>query len=99
MTSSFSYFLQGGQVTLNAAFDVLDVPTDPTTVTFRVRLPSNALVSYVFPDPGISHPAAGEFECTFDVDTPGRYRCRVEGTGACKAASELAFDVTTSDVL
>lgn len=95
-------------MTLIAGFTVVDpitdvaTDTDPTTVAFRVKLPAGTTTVYTWPVPlsaEITHVGAGSFLCSFAIDDPGTWRARVEGTGACKAAGEDAFDVEESDVL
>ena len=95
-----SAFLTGGRVILTATFEVAGAPADPDTVLFLVRQPNGTLVTYEWSvSPEVAWVATGEYTCTFDIVTVGRYRCRTQGTGVCTAASEAIFEVLESDVL
>ena len=100
---ALNHYLSGGRVTLVATFAVKDpltgalTPTNPTTVSFKYDINKGAdFGPFVFPAGDTANPAVGTFTYAFNVNTAGRYRCRVEGTGTCKAAAEDSFDVDAS---
>jgi uncharacterized protein YfaS (alpha-2-macroglobulin family) len=84
----------GDQVVLRGDFkDRNGAPTNPTTVTMRVRKPDGAVVIVTNANVG-----TGAYEGTYDPPSAGEYVCRVEGTGAVKAAGETRFKVRDQQV-
>lgn len=77
---------------LQAVFEVSDINTDPTTVTFKIKNPSNVITTYVY---GVAleviKDAVGIYHMDITVSAEGNWWYRVEGTGACIAAYENPF--------
>jgi hypothetical protein len=77
------------------------VPTDPTTVTFSVRDPSNVVVAYIWGVDGeVANPSVGRYVLTLAAATEaGDWFYRCAGTGTVQAASEGGFTISASSVL
>lgn len=88
----------GDVVRVEAEFDLVGVPTDPTTVTIKVRHPSGAIDTDVFGEPGsaVVRDSAGRFHYDIAVDEPGVWHYRWIGTGAAAAAHENRIVVALS---
>lgn len=80
---------KGNVVTLEADFTVDGVPTDPTSVTLRVKEPDGTITVWtVTPGQVVNDPAAvGAFYADWTIDQEGLHEYRFEGTGAAVAAS------------
>jgi hypothetical protein len=82
----------GDDVILTGSFttlvDGVDTPTDPSTVTCKVRKPdgSEETIAPV-------HRSTGVYDATFTPTSSGEHWYRFEGTGAAKAAGEEYFTV------
>ncbi len=84
-------------VRISAAFTDLDgVPTDPTTVTFRVKDPAGAVAVHTG---DVEHDGDGEYHLDADATEAGEWFYRVEGTGAVQESGEGSFVVRTSLVI
>jgi hypothetical protein len=86
----------GDRPVITATFTSVDnVATDPTTVTFKHKVPSGTETSYVYGIAAeVSRTATGVF--TFTVPTitaSGRHFVRSVGTGAIATAGESDFSV------
>lgn len=93
-------YIIGTGVTITETFMVNGVPTDPTTVTFYLRDPSDQLTTYVFGvDPEITNPSVGTYQVALVPTIYGHYNYRVEGTGAVAAVCEGDFDILPSPTL
>lgn len=67
-------------------------PTDPTTVIFRAKKPSGALIERTYGiGAEIVRDSVGKFRTDLDVDESGDWAFRWEGTGAVKVAEERHF--------
>lgn len=89
----------GNPVTLDATFLVGSTPTDPTTITFRVRDPEGARTSYSYPSAQVTNLSTGVYECA--LGTPalaGQYHYEAIGTGTCVATLPGEFFVIPSSV-
>jgi hypothetical protein len=96
---SLGRFDVGDQIQLQVTFrDVNRIATDPTTVTFRLLLPSAAEDIYTDADVEVSHPETGVYVLTYDItaDEPGTWYARCRGTGALVSAVESSFEVKES---
>ena len=104
-------YQQGTAVTLDAFFVVGSTPTNPTTITFRVRQPDDTLVSYLYGTaanvygPGDIAPdgdtlTAGNYECWLGIPPQaGEYHYDAVGTGAVEATLPGDFYVIASSVV
>jgi uncharacterized protein YfaS (alpha-2-macroglobulin family) len=87
----------GQKVRCSVVFTVDDVDTDPTTVTFKVKDPSGTTTTQVYlTDDEVVKTAVGVYYADVDTDEKGEWNFRWEGTGACAAVEEQAFNVTTA---
>lgn len=88
----------GDLVHCTAVFaDAVDVPTDPTTVTFRLRPPMGAALSYVWPGAfQVVRDAVGAFHVDVAPTMPGTWYWRWEATGDVQAVQEGQFLVMQS---
>lgn len=86
-----------------AAFTTGGVAADPTTVTILVRKMDGTVLEYGWPAAGPDGPAlresVGRFYVDVEYDQSGNWRCRIEGTGAVKAAAEGSVRVSRQRVL
>ena len=88
----------GTAVTVSETFSVLDVPTNPTTVTYTVRDPTGVETSYVFGvDAEVTNPSVGIFVLSLPAcNEPGVWYHEIVGTGAVVAAGTGEFTVLSS---
>jgi hypothetical protein len=85
----------GQKVRCSVTFEVNDVATDPTAVTFKVRTPARTTTTYTYgaPDAVIVKDATGQYHADVTANAMGEWNFRFEGTGACQAVEESAFVV------
>lgn len=80
----------GDDVVLTATFTTkvagVDTPTDPTTVSCKVKPPTAAAVTLA-----PTKVATGVWQAVFPVTESGEHWYRFAGTGAAKGAEEGAF--------
>ena len=87
----------GDVVRMRAVFTVAGVATDPTTVTFKLRLPDGTTQTKVYgTDVEVVKSATGDYKWEYAPLTEGIYRWRAVGTGAAAAAGDGAFNVVES---
>lgn len=88
-----SYTL-GTQIRLSATFEVSDTPTDPTAVTFKVRVPAGTITTYVYGvDAQLVKASTGVYYVDYTPAAEGIHAWRMAGTGACVGAAEQQFVV------
>jgi hypothetical protein len=94
-------YTAGTAVTITETFKILNVPTDPTTVTFTVQDPGGVDTSYVFGvDPEVTNPDVGDYVLQLPALTqPGIYYYTVVGTGAVEASGGGDFTIIASPVV
>lgn len=91
-----SYTL-GTQIRLTATFEVSDVATDPTAVTFKVRVPAGTITTYVYGvDAQLVKSATGVYYVDYTTANEGIHAWRMAGTGTVVAAEEQQFTVKDS---
>lgn len=91
-----SYTL-GTLVRLTTTFTVSDVNTDPTTITFKIKVPAGTITTYVYGTDGqLVRSAAGIYYVDYPTAAEGIHAWRMAGTGACVAAEEQRFIVEDS---
>lgn len=88
---AISQYTVGTEVQLNATFTVNGTPTDPTTVTCRVKDPNSNLTVYTSGQ--ISHNGVGLFSVDIYLNTVGNWWYRWEGTGSATVAAENQIKV------
>lgn len=93
-------YQQGNPVTLDATFLVGSTPTDPTTITFKIRGPDGTLYTYVYlTDVQVTKLETGVYECAFGIPPEwGQYHYEAVGTGTCEATLVGEFYVVASSV-
>lgn len=87
-------------VTITETFTVLGVPTDPTTVTYKVKDPEGTETSYVWTvAPEVTNPGVGIYVLELaPVTVPGPWLYQIIGTGAVEAAGSGEFTVMQSAI-
>lgn len=88
----------GSRNRATVTFKVGTTPTDPTAVTAKVLSPDGLLVaSYVYgSDNELVKDSTGVYHVDVDVNDPGPWTVRFQGTGAVVAADEVTIDVVAS---
>ena len=83
----------GDLVRLTGSFlDLSDVPTDPTGITYSIRLPSGTITTLVYGvDASIYRSSTGVYYTDFAPSMEGLHYYRFAGTGAVTAAEEESF--------
>lgn len=91
----------GDVVRVTETFTVNGTPTDPSTLTVKVKIPAGTITTYVYGvDAQVVRSSAGVFYVDVTPATPGTYAVRFHGTGAAApGADEQTFTVDPSDVL
>lgn len=78
--------------------DTSDSFIDPTTVTFKLKLPSGSTTTYVYgTDAQLVKDSTGKYHVDVDISSAGIYYYRFIGTGTVKAAGESKFSIKTSN--
>ena len=91
-----SYTL-GSMIRLTATFKVSGTNTDPTAITFKVRVPAGTITTYVYgTDAALVKSATGVYYVDYTPSDEGIYAWRMAGTGTCVAAEEQQFTVKDS---
>jgi hypothetical protein len=91
-----SYTL-GTLIRLTATFAVGGVNTDPTVVTFKVKVPSGTITTYVYgTDAQLVKSATGVYYVDYTTVAEGIHAWRMQGTGAAIGAEEQQFTVKDS---
>ncbi len=89
-------YRKGQKVRCVAGFAVSGMPTDPTTVTAKVKKPSGTVTTYVYgTDAALVKDSTGNYHIDVTSDEKSEWNFRFEGTGTCAAVEEQAFNVTT----
>jgi hypothetical protein len=93
-------YQSGTAVTITETFRVLNVPTDPTTVTYVVQAPDGTETTYVFGvDAEVTNPSPGVYVLDLPILTdPGVYYYSVAGTGAVEATGGGDFTILQSTI-
>lgn len=71
----------GDVVRLRSVFTVLDVNTDPTTITLEVQSPSGTTTSYTYADEEITREGTGIYYYNLSVNEAGWWVYQWTGTG------------------
>lgn len=87
-------------VTVSETFSVLGTPTDPTTVTYKVKDPEGTETDYVFGvAPEVSNPSPGLYLLEFPpLSIPGSWVYEIIGTGTVEASGSGEFTILQSPV-
>lgn len=84
-----SQYTKGTLVTISAEFKVSAVDTDPTGITFKIELPDETQVTYVYgTDAQLVKDSTGKYHVDYLLSLSGSYTYRFAGVGACQAAME-----------
>lgn len=87
----------GQQIRLQTVFDVDGALTDPTTITFKLRVPAGTVTTYIYgTDAQLKRSSAGVYYVDYLTVNEGEHSFRFIGTGACIAANEQKFIVLDS---
>ena len=88
---------KGDAVRVQCTFTVSSAPTDPTTVTLKVKDSDGTISTYTYAMGQITKSATGIYYKDIIVANDGLWYYRFEGTGACQAAGETQFRVRESE--
>lgn len=92
-------YMIGSLVRITGTFTVLTVPTDPTTVTCKVKTPAAVTTTYVYGvDAALKKASTGIYYLDVDASTYGNWFYRFEGTAPAQAANEVRFIIEQSGV-
>jgi hypothetical protein len=89
----------GGQtIEAHCTFSVSGLPTDPTTIQASVRFGTASATSWDYTASGTAllKDSTGVYHFDFISISAGTYYYRFQGTSACQAAAEGAWDCLTS---
>lgn len=90
-------YVIGTSVRLAATFEVADVATDPTAVTFKIRVPAGTITTYVYGvDAQLVKSATGAYYVDYTTAAEGVHVWRMQGTGTAVGAAEASFVVLES---
>ena len=90
-------YVLGQSVNLRATFKVLDVLTDPTVVTFKMKDPTGIITSYVYgTDVQLVKDSVGKYHVMASLNKYGIWWYRYEGTGTAPGATEANVEVIVS---
>lgn len=90
-------YARGSLVRLSAAFAVSAAATDPSTITFKVKVPAGTVTTYVYgTDVQVVKDSTGNYHVDWAATAEGIHAWRFEGTGTCQAAAEQQFTVSDS---
>jgi hypothetical protein len=90
-------YASGQLVKCSCTFTVSGIPTDPTTVISRFRVGTALETIYTYgPGSNLVRDATGIYHFHITAVSAGTYYYRFEGTTACEAAEEGAFDCLAS---
>jgi hypothetical protein len=90
-------YAKGQVVEVVATFSVDGSPTDPSTITFKVRRPNGIINTYVYGvGLEVTRVEAGVYSLDITCDQSGEFWYRAEGTGMVKDAFENYFIVDPS---
>jgi hypothetical protein len=88
---SNAYFIRGG-FRLTGTFEVGGVVTDPTTITFEIKTPSDVITTHIFGvDPNLIRDGVGVYHLDVTITEKGNWWYRMYGTGSCIASVENTF--------
>lgn len=86
----------GDSVRLSVTFTVGTTPTDPTTITAKVRNAAGTVTTYTYAAAQITKDSTGVYHLDITVNLSGTWVYRFEGTGTCIAAIEQILYVEPS---
>lgn len=93
---TINLYKKGQKVRCSVEFKVNTTLTDPTAVTGKFKKPSGTVTTYVYlTDGALVKDGVGLYHFDVTTDEKGEWSFRFEGTGACTAVEEAAFNVTT----
>ena len=91
-----TYHIQS-RVKLTGAFtNASGTPTDPSSVTLKVRRPDGSVTTVTGVGGGLANPIVGTWTYDITLDQEGKWYYRYEGTAGLIAAGEASFTVPDS---
>ena len=82
----------GQRVRASQTFTVSGTPTDPTTITAKVKDPSGNVSAYIYnTNVELVRDGTGLYHIDIITDEDAEWMVRFEGTGACVHVDEIAF--------
>ena len=95
-----SDYYKGERVRCKAFFrdaDDLDVPVDPTNVTFKFRINGGSATTYTYGSgTQVIKDATGAYHVDLDLTSAGTWETQFASTGSFKALSQDSFSVLDS---
>lgn len=92
MADDVTHYQVDDVAVLDATFEVDDVPTDPDTVTFKVRKPDNTVQTYVWQtDDEVGRTGPGVYFAEVPVDQAGYWRYQGKGVGTAPGVADGLF--------
>jgi len=89
----------GDKVRMSAAFTSSGAATDPTGLTFKIKVPAGTVTTYVYgTDAELVKDSTGNYHVDFTVAASGRHVYRFAGTGVVTAAGESNFEVRDGEL-
>jgi len=89
---------KGDLIRLTATFTVSTTPTDPTTVTLKVKDPSGNVATYTYALAEITKSSTGIYYKNISLDEAGYWYYQWTGTGAVESVEEDYLMVRTRQV-
>lgn len=87
----------GDKIRLSCTFTSGITPTDPTTVTCKVKEPDGTITSGTLAGGQVIKDDTGDYHYDHTIDQGGRHWYRWEGTGTVVAAAEADFYARESE--
>lgn len=90
---------KGDLVRISGTFKVGDVPTNPSTVTLKIKKPDNTVLTYVYgTDALLIQESTGNYYFDLSLTAYGLWYYRWIGTGMVEAEEEAAFVVNKPNI-
>ncbi len=87
----------GDKIRISCTFTSGGTPTDPTTVTVKVKEPGGTVTTGTLALGQVVKDDIGDYHYDFTIDEAGRHWYRFEGAGALVASAETDFMVRASE--
>ena len=96
--TNINHYFEGQVIKLSATFTASGIPTDPTTITLKIKKPDKTTATYTDALGQITKDGDGLYSKKATLDQPGLWFYRWIGTGAVEAVGEKKFDVKASEI-
>lgn len=100
MSSTPLQVIVGQRVSVEGAFRLGGVLTDPLVVKAYTRAPNGALTTLTYPTTDLTRDMAGVYRIEFTATAAGTWAVRIEGSGGgVEAINETFVNVNASSVI